>query len=540
MTSSFDQVFHELARHLQTRRLIAGDSLSLDQDKSFYCVVEGTVQVFAQTDQAPEVQQSVWDDEDLNGYQLLNEVGSGGTLSSLFTILSLFTEDVQMSWQDDESDLSTDNMAQFDEGNPLPPRNRSRRANSDGSPSRFERESTARQSSSPASTIHARGVKSPSRDGSISPNQDVPIQSTPMPHSRHHHRPRRLTQVRRGVVARATVDTTLAVIPAEAFRRLTKKFPKATGHIVQGNHVQLDFPVLPLTHFTVILTRFTRVTFNAAHKYLGLTSEVLRTEKAINDIACHPLPRSFYEGGGLQYLRHRFDEANTSTSDSDEDYFSASPLGTLSPLIEPKDTLNPSLGSLANKSTPIRGSKKRSHSRSSRSSRHLVHAGDLLVPKSVSNDPTRPVTRTFSVLNTPRVPYNFGGYDDGESSNQRRGASRWLADDFDLREEVMSCIAKSIGLLQPPLSGSDSPPSPPSEVPRASTSAFGSLSLLDLGDDVSSVTAGSSIHSSGNYLSGLDNEVEILFYAAGTTLAKAGESNTGTILLLISGDVQDC
>ena len=99
----------------------------------------------------------------------------------------------------------------------------------------------------------------------------------------------------------------------------------------------------------------------------------------------------------------------------------------------------------------------------------------------------------------------------------------------------MSCIAKSIGLLQPPLSGSDSPPSPP----RASTSAFGSLSLLDLGDDISSVTAGSSIHSSGNYLSGLDNEVEILFYAAGTTLAKAGESNTGTILLLIFGEVQN-
>lgn len=206
--------------------------------------MEGTVQVFAQTDHSPEVQQSLWDDEDLNGYQLLNEVGSGGTLSSLFTILSLFTEDVQMSWQDDDSDLSTDNLAEFDEGNPLPPRNRSRRANSDVSPLRPERESTARRSSysSTASTVHARGVKSPSRDGSTSPNQDVPNISTPMPHSRHHHHSsRRLTQVRRGVVARATVDTTLAVIPAEAFRRLTKKFPKATGHIVQGNNDQLTF-----------------------------------------------------------------------------------------------------------------------------------------------------------------------------------------------------------------------------------------------------------------------------------------------------------
>ena len=209
--------------------------------------MEGTVQVFAQTDHSPEVQQSVWDDEDMNGYQLLNEVGSGGTLSSLFTILSLFTEDVQMSWQDDDSDLSTDGMVQFNEGDPLLPRNRTRRANSDVSRFRFESESpksiTRRPSvSSTASTVHAYGLKSPSRGGSTSPNQDGPVPSTPMPHSRYHHRPaRRLTQARRGVVARATVDTTLAVIPAEAFRRLTKKFPKATGHIVQGNNDLLVF-----------------------------------------------------------------------------------------------------------------------------------------------------------------------------------------------------------------------------------------------------------------------------------------------------------
>jgi lysophospholipid hydrolase len=34
---------------------------------------------------------------------------------------------------------------------------------------------------------------------------------------------------REGTIARATVDTTLAVIPAEAFRRLTKKFPNAAA-----------------------------------------------------------------------------------------------------------------------------------------------------------------------------------------------------------------------------------------------------------------------------------------------------------------------
>ncbi|EEB87255.1 hypothetical protein MPER_15473, partial [Moniliophthora perniciosa FA553] len=89
-----------------TRRLIAGDSISLGQDKSFYCVIDGTVQVYAQTGHPADDKHGVWDNEDTNGFQLLNEVGSGGTLSSLFTILSLFTEDVKMSWQDEHSEES--------------------------------------------------------------------------------------------------------------------------------------------------------------------------------------------------------------------------------------------------------------------------------------------------------------------------------------------------------------------------------------------------------------------------------------------------
>jgi lysophospholipid hydrolase len=114
--------------------------------------------------------------------------------------------------------------------------------------------------------------------------------------------------------------------------------------------------------------------------------------------------------------------------------------------------------------------------------------------------------------------------------------SSWTMDGFDLREEVMSCIAKSIGLLQPPLSGSDSVEASPAftstDSRRSSTSSFSSpftsLSLLDVQDDISSMTGSSSIAASGNYMTGLNNEVEILFYPAGTLLAKAGEMNTGT------------
>jgi lysophospholipid hydrolase len=108
-------------------------------------------------------------------------------------------------------------------------------------------------------------------------------------------------------------------------------------------------------------------------------------------------------------------------------------------------------------------------------------------------------------------------------------------DDFDLRDEVMSCIAKSIGLLQPPLSGEASGPTspafPPSEGGRSRTTSFptsfGSLSLLDMGDDSSSVAGGSSSVAGTDGMSGLDNEVEILFFSAGSTLARAEERNTG-------------
>ncbi|KAF5384914.1 hypothetical protein D9615_001128 [Tricholomella constricta] len=523
----FGFVFHELARHLQTRRLIAGDSMSLDQDKSFYCVVDGMVQVFAQTGQNAE-QQRLWDHEDMNGYQLLNEVGSGGTLSSLFTILSLFTEDVKMSWQDDHPDI-----ADFTENDTDAPGPLRHRANSDVSQFDLEhrRRSHARKSSvsSTASTVHASGMLSPTRVGSLSPTSHdgshTSHATSRMPSFSSHHNVRPSTVHRGGVVARATEDSTLAVIPAEAFRRLTKNFPKATGHIVQ-----------------VILTRFSRVTFNAAHKYLGLTSEVLRTEKAINDIACHPLPASFYESGGVQYLRQRFDGRS---SDTENDYFSFTNSSVpTSPKLKSQDfsdAVSKASGASSKTELPnvsLPPLKRNQSSPFTRGSRDTVQAGDLLIPSTLASDSYRPSTRSYSILNTPRVTRNFQEHEAG------RPLSSSL-EDFDLREAVMSCIAKSIGLLQPPLSGSDSveasPAIPPTDPPRFSSpdaftsSPFGSLSLLDLNDDGSSLTA-SSVTSSGDYMSGLDNEVEILFFAAGSTLAKAGELNAGFLDILLPSE----
>jgi len=204
--------------------------MSLYQDKSFYCVIDGMVQVFAQTGISDE---SPWDDEDMNGYQLLNEVGSGGTLSSLFTILSLFTEDVQISWQEDHSDEAPPTVTAEH-----PPLRTLRRVNSDISSLSLDENSAKGKEygrrpsiSSASSTVHGTGstlpasLLSPAFEGSNGAGSS----STSRP------KPPQPIQAHGGVIARATEDSTLAVIPAEAFKRLTKKYPKATGHIVQGN-----------------------------------------------------------------------------------------------------------------------------------------------------------------------------------------------------------------------------------------------------------------------------------------------------------------
>lgn len=237
-------VFHELARHVQTRRLVAGDSLSLDEDKSFYCVMDGFVQVFAKTGQPNSSEWASWDNEGLNGYQLLNEVGSGGTLSSLFTILSLFTEDVQISWQEDPAnleslavpsqdpeeipflDLTTTSTSSFEVVNrPLVP----------GRHQRSVSMSSSGSTAHPVITGEAV-VDSPKQVAWRAPSVVSSNPATPKFKSTQLSGDARTpsSQFNHGTVARATVDTTLAVIPAEAFRRLTKKFPKSAGHIVQG------------------------------------------------------------------------------------------------------------------------------------------------------------------------------------------------------------------------------------------------------------------------------------------------------------------
>lgn len=261
---------------------MAGDTLNLDSDKSFYIVVDGSVQVFAQT-ASPTKPRDAYDDEDDNGYQLLNNVQSGGTLSSLFTILSLFTEDVKLRFEEtDDAGPSegNDRSRSTSQGSPpFPPQgarsandrdpdvsefnlnahNQDERAQSSIPPPSGEGlrsrhgprpRSSSSFASSSAETLMYDGASTSSATeaGSPRPRLSVlePIFSVPgtpsssfAPSSAglngghsfdsRSRPPAPDKRPSEGTIARATVDTTLAVIPAEAFRRLTKKFPNAAA-----------------------------------------------------------------------------------------------------------------------------------------------------------------------------------------------------------------------------------------------------------------------------------------------------------------------
>jgi lysophospholipid hydrolase len=354
--------------------LIAGDTLQLDQDKNFYCVVDGLVQVYAHTgilssshpdgvsarttqSHGPKHQHrpehssdsDAWNSEDMNGYHLLNEVGSGGTLSSLFTILSLFTENVHLAWPDPEdehvdglldvpaipvtNDISAPGLAvpnvdssginSSTRKSPAPGDMLARaRADSDVSqldllqdhpkttiqknlpqasgfstPYDRERLDGPRKTSMPLSVSMSSSASGASTSNSTvqdwenvpSPSARFPVPSTnssrfgsgfvpttapaglgddsqqgssgqgvpgrPIVSVRQATNPAGLAGAG-GNIARASVDTTLAVIPAgalfpnqqtepslylvsfcmmyvEAFKRLTSKFPKSSAHIIQ-------------------------------------------------------------------------------------------------------------------------------------------------------------------------------------------------------------------------------------------------------------------------------------------------------------------
>lgn len=282
-------VFHDLTKNMKTQKLDEGEILLLDNSIGFAIVVEGTLQIFHEVENdstntlynqgtnntrtekdyyksasIPEEEESSIisseetnsgeeddDDDDsqsfldndssgyihlkngLGKYQLLNTVKPGNPVSSLATILTLFTRNnditrntsVNPSTASSRRDSVQDQLYDFTLQNP----------------------STRDRSNS---------IVPPTSEFNDMKNTALNL-GLPIPN----------------VVARAGTDCTIAIIPPQAFENLTLKYPRSVCHIVQ-----------------MILTKIYHVTFQTVHNYLGLTDEIMQIEYLLNKSVDYQLP----------------------------------------------------------------------------------------------------------------------------------------------------------------------------------------------------------------------------------------------------------
>jgi len=548
-------VFHELTRSMQTRKLIAGETLNLEGEKGFCLVVDGLVEIFVKS-----ARDSPGSDSDLHphdngygdsscsdeeeryehghqGYQLLTEVKNGAPMSSLFSILSLFTEDVKLRYAEDEDIDSTAPSAGFnrrkfpseqDQSHNIPP---------------------SLPTSPTYGSLMASGTPLQRRDRSprvldATSNDTLPRIPPMSLDPQELHSPKRpklrrakTNSVHPDIVARATVDTTIAIIPASAFRRLTRVYPKATAHIVQ-----------------VILTRLQRVTLATGHSYLGLTSEVLRTEKHMNKYTTYELP-NFLRGDALRRLKAKFNRERERIGPEEGSKGIALHNSRVSRRRRPS-TLHreatihaQSVSGSASPSVP--------RSRESREINAIPSPGDLLTNIQMSRVAGRRPLSTSGPSPSLGQPWQLPEVwpHDTQSPLSQKGSNLFnspaphpllhrqesMDEDSIFRASILECIFKAIGLTNTrnALRMSDSVEASPRLVSYDQrrqkaifSNAFGLIDPYEgsADGDTESVTSG--ISASGypgiqGLASELKDEVEIVYFPKGSVLVEQGERNPG-------------
>jgi len=457
-------VFHELTRTMQTRKLIAGETLLLEEEKGFCLVVDGLVQIFVKSTRDETVsEKNLWtnggesygdegehSDGEHQGYQLLTEVKNGAPMSSLFSVLSLFTEDVKLRHDQDPDErpvssasshggfsgmtplTGTHSPYYFSENHPQLGTNKVRsRAASETAPNVLE-----------APNGHLPAVPPLSLDPS-SATQHSHRSENDRNGTRRKHDGRRKS-VHPDIVARATVDTTIAIIPATAFHRLTRVYPKATAHIVQ-----------------VILTRLQRVTLATAHSYLGLTSEVLRTERHMNRYTTYDLPNHL-RGEPLERLKGKFMQEKERL-DSEEESMKGIALHN-------PGNFKKRRSSSTLRKDRIEQARQAAHSESPHmlfsnmdlpGKRSSISAGDLLTNIQISRSRARNPS-SMSALSPTTQPQSLDKYSDLRSPLEKMERTPFLPsevsngfpihhqeslDEDDIfRQSILECILKAVGL----------------------------------------------------------------------------------------------
>lgn len=543
-------VFHELTRTMQTRKLIAGETLMLEEEKGFCLVVDGLVQIFVKSirDQSengldPVYQEDSSDDDDDNptiggkqGYQLLTEVKNGASMSSLFSILSLFTEDIQLrtpGGPNGSSESTSASTAAAGLGLSTPA-SASRESFSATSP----RGSVAMGDTSSPPFSRGRSGSTPHLNGSGELPPVPPLnlgESHAMPNlEEHHHHPHKLPgkkhrrkSVHPDIVARAMVDTTIAIIPASAFRRLTRVYPRATAQIVQ-----------------VILTRLQRVTFATAHSYLGLSSEVLGIEQQMSKYISHDLPNEM-RGVALDRLKDKFIKERDRLGPEEI----TKGIALHNPSIVRRRLSSSSLRKEAALHAKMAASKRPNSSRGQEGSashhgggggdRDMgVSPGDLLSTIQLSRFGPRFEQRMQSPMaERERSPFRPPVMHRKESS---------IDEDILFRDAILDCIMKGIGLSgstreafrKTSHSGDASPKLLSYDSRRQKavfSNAFGFIDPYEAtsGDGDSESLMSMSVTSAGgtspviNLKEELRNDIEIVYFPQGSVLVEQGERHPG-------------
>ncbi|AQZ18336.1 NTE1 (YML059C) [Zygosaccharomyces parabailii] len=287
-------VFHDLTKNMKTQKLDEGEILLLDNSVGFSIVVEGTLQIYHKLEQDSDIVRpneaykrkmdnitdkteygdreslsscaneftagsgnDFIDNEEENSsnyielknglgkFQLLNTVKSGNPVSSLVNILNLFTSsNVGDGWGLAAPSSLSLNDKPIDFRSPFATQNDWNQGS---------RGSNA--SNSPPPDLEKSVDGEPDLMQTYSETNDMPQGLMPK------------------VIACASTDCTIAIIPPQAFAKLTAKYPRSASHIIQ-----------------MILTRLYRVTFQTAHDYLGLTRELIDMEVLLNNTVSYEIP----------------------------------------------------------------------------------------------------------------------------------------------------------------------------------------------------------------------------------------------------------
>ncbi|QIW95113.1 hypothetical protein AMS68_000631 [Peltaster fructicola] len=540
-------VFHELTRTMQTRKLLAGETLLLEEEKGFCIVVDGLVQIFVKSgkESAESNESAITDDEageeqseGSRTYQLLTEVRNGAPMSSLFSILALFTENVKLRHESDSvehgdvasirhSALSSVNFG----GSSRTPDGTRYHSPSTWNHTVPRSDSRHRTLSNLASNGTYMRDPPPLVLDNLSDHNGNASRRTSDLHNgnRHRHHARKQASAHPDIVARATVDTTIAIIPATAFHRLTRIYPKATAHIVQ-----------------VILTRLQRVTLATGHAYLGLTSEVLRTEKLMNKYTTYDLP-AFLHGEALDRLKEKFRKEQERIP-KDE---SMKGIALHNPHIMARRRSSTNLRREVAISARIAAKKDIAQSarlqKSSTDDKARVSAGDLLTnihaarhPRQLDLHISEPYSTTDAIdgidLSSMQKPEH--SFDVHKSPRAYLVRQQSMDGDILFRKCIMECMAKAIGLTNVAQGRTESVAASPrinswdsKRQTAIFNNAFGMMDMYEgsTDGDTESIASASAFSSTGlsDVLEDMRNEVEIVYFPKDAVLVEEGERNPG-------------